>query len=314
MKHENFFPDFLGIGAQKAASSWLWSILRRHPSVWMPPIKELHYFDRYPEYSSPSRFATDKTTSRFFGKKKYHLVFRKMFIRRLLLNFVRPGMQRLFWDFRFFFGMPNDDWYASLFAQGDGKVKGEITPGYAILNARSVEHISKLMPDLKVIFILRNPVERVWSQIRFARIHDKPFVDLRKFVNRPGSSLRSDYIRTINIWRSFFSQDKFFIGFYDDIEQDPENFLINLCEFLYIDKLESNTKYIHSKANVSAKKDIPLALEVYLTEKYYEQIQQLSETLGRHATSWLKKAEQKLFDRELGIAKGPAQRDSCAWL
>ena len=38
------YPDFLGIGAQKAATSWLDSILRNHPDVWLPPVKELHYW------------------------------------------------------------------------------------------------------------------------------------------------------------------------------------------------------------------------------------------------------------------------------
>ena len=38
-------PHFLGIGAQKAATSWFWTNLRAHPEVWMPPFKELHYFD-----------------------------------------------------------------------------------------------------------------------------------------------------------------------------------------------------------------------------------------------------------------------------
>ena len=38
-------PSFLCIGAQKAATSWLHKNLLEHPDVWMPPLKELHYFD-----------------------------------------------------------------------------------------------------------------------------------------------------------------------------------------------------------------------------------------------------------------------------
>jgi hypothetical protein len=37
-------PHFLGIGAQKSATSWLDRCLRAHPGLWLPPIKELHYF------------------------------------------------------------------------------------------------------------------------------------------------------------------------------------------------------------------------------------------------------------------------------
>src|SRR5689334_16087334 len=38
-------PDFLCIGAQKAGTSWLYQQLEPHPDFWMPPVKELHYFD-----------------------------------------------------------------------------------------------------------------------------------------------------------------------------------------------------------------------------------------------------------------------------
>ena len=38
-------PDFLGIGAQKAGTTWLHENLRCHPSLYLPDEKELHYFD-----------------------------------------------------------------------------------------------------------------------------------------------------------------------------------------------------------------------------------------------------------------------------
>ncbi len=39
------FPDFLCIGAQRSGTTWLHHNLRQHPEIWMPPLKELHYFD-----------------------------------------------------------------------------------------------------------------------------------------------------------------------------------------------------------------------------------------------------------------------------
>ena len=37
-------PDFVCVGAQKAATSWLYNALRWVPGVFLPAIKELHYF------------------------------------------------------------------------------------------------------------------------------------------------------------------------------------------------------------------------------------------------------------------------------
>lgn len=58
------FPDFLGIGVQKAGTSWLHANLRCHPQVCMPRKKELHYFDWRPHRSLKtyaSEFAGSET-------------------------------------------------------------------------------------------------------------------------------------------------------------------------------------------------------------------------------------------------------------
>jgi len=43
-------PNFLGIGAQRAGTTWLHAQMRSHPEVYLPRRrKELHFFDRYYE-------------------------------------------------------------------------------------------------------------------------------------------------------------------------------------------------------------------------------------------------------------------------
>src|SRR5438067_4730530 len=37
-------PDFLGIGAMKSGTSWLWGQLVYHPEGFIPEVKEVHYF------------------------------------------------------------------------------------------------------------------------------------------------------------------------------------------------------------------------------------------------------------------------------
>src|SRR4051812_18116714 len=52
-------PDFICIGAQKAGTGWLYEQLRAHPDFWMPPLKELHYFDR--QWRSPRALQKSQT-------------------------------------------------------------------------------------------------------------------------------------------------------------------------------------------------------------------------------------------------------------
>jgi len=40
-------PNFLFIGPPKAASTWIYEMLKEHPQVYLSPAKELHYFDSY---------------------------------------------------------------------------------------------------------------------------------------------------------------------------------------------------------------------------------------------------------------------------
>jgi hypothetical protein len=40
-------PDFLYIGPDKSGSSWLFKVLESHPECYVPPAKDLYYFDKY---------------------------------------------------------------------------------------------------------------------------------------------------------------------------------------------------------------------------------------------------------------------------
>lgn len=46
-------PDFLVIGAQKCATSWLFRHLAAHPDIWMPPKKELEFFSYQAHLQDP---------------------------------------------------------------------------------------------------------------------------------------------------------------------------------------------------------------------------------------------------------------------
>jgi hypothetical protein len=40
-------PNFLFIGPDKTGSTWLYEILRKHPECYVPPVKDIYFFDRY---------------------------------------------------------------------------------------------------------------------------------------------------------------------------------------------------------------------------------------------------------------------------
>ena len=77
-------PDFLVIGAQRAGTTWLHRVLRQHPSLWLPPVKELHYFDRL----ETKRTILDPKERRRVGLK------RLLSLDPWLIDYLAPRAQR----------------------------------------------------------------------------------------------------------------------------------------------------------------------------------------------------------------------------
>lgn len=300
--------DFLGIGAQKAATSWLWQNLRQHPHIWLPPRKELHYFDRSPIYPSPSFLASTNLVDRLLGSELHNKHFRKQGIAELGKAVMSRDLKKIRWNLRYYFGTYHDDWYVSLFKEGAGKLKGEITPSYSMLNLEDVKHIREIFPELKIILMLRNPIERAWSHVRYAWTggvfnNMDEFNMIKKFIDAPGQCLRSDYVRMLDIWTSCFPKEQIYIGFYDDVVQDPQKLILDILDFLGVDNTEfSSAGALNSRVNVSKAMKIPTEVKFYLANKYYPELQKLSKLIGSHATVWLKEAEQLLNGAEHGAA------------
>ena len=59
-------PDFIGLGAQRSGTTWLYSLIAAHPGVQGDAVKELHYFHRY--WNRPFRTADAATYAQYFPR------------------------------------------------------------------------------------------------------------------------------------------------------------------------------------------------------------------------------------------------------
>ena len=298
------YPDFLCIGAQKAGTSWLYKNLRQHPEIWLPPKKEIHYFDLLREiHKSRLERMQTKRWKRWFRQRLQHdfrILFRQL------------SFQDVPWDMRYFFGRLSPEWYASLFEPGREKVCGDITPAYAIVNKDVTRHAFEIMPNAKLIFILRNPIERAWSMARMVHGHKGPcfensadrieHVQDEQFIchfELRASRLRGDYLRTLENWLAFFPEKQMFIAFMEDIERRPAELLIDIYKYLGINASEGNLPKT-AKEKVHAKTSVPIPdnLGRYLAKMHYKQIQQLAQIVSGHQLvyiqEWLEFAKKYL--------------------
>jgi hypothetical protein len=284
--------NFLGIGAQKAGTSWLHKNLQQHPEIWMPPRKELHYFDREITYPSPSFLASNSFQKRIHGQEKHNQDFREKLEKELTKTWKSNNKQNIEWYLNYFLGDYSDEWYHSLFENGVGKVSGEITPAYSFLSIKDIQHIHKLYPKLKIILILRNPIDRAWSQFRFyinlnILSQESSIEEIKKFIDSKEQTLRGDYISIISNWSKVFPKEQLHICFYDEIQQNPQLFLNKIFNFLNIKPLLLEEKILKQKVNISHFKDIPQEIQRHLNQKYKKDIIKISEIIGSYSKKWI---------------------------
>lgn len=285
-------PQFLGIGAQHAGTSWLYECLKKHPELWLPPEKELHYFDRSPKYPSPSHLYPEQPLLRVLGNDQGNKLFRSR-VRSVVKDNIN-NHEVLSWYLKYFLLPASDSWYLSLFERGLGKIAGELSPSYAMLELEDVQKIRRLLPKVKVIFILRNPIDRTWSQfrhrIRLRQVDPNISIDeFKEWNNVPSVAIRSNYLRTLSIWTSVFPEEQIYVGFYDQISSEPQKFLAKILDFVGASSDATTVKSIlkAEKVNVGPELDIPSDFREHLEQRYQDDINQLVRRYGDRISHWL---------------------------
>ena len=287
------YPDFLVIGAQKAGTTWLHRNLQAHPGIWMPKEKELHYFDEKTRNKS-------SLSDRLRGERAMDQRWRRQVKRQVGRYRQNFSPRNVAWDLNYFLRPYNDGWYASLFRQGDGRVTGEATPDYSIVGRNAVAHVREIMPEAKIIFMMRNPIERAWSQA-LMDLRDEPNADdmteeelNRRFANKR-SRLLTDYLRTLENWGSFFPEEQIFVGFLEDIHFYPNRLLRRLYKFLGVD---TNIEYKVIKRKIHSRdvETMPTRAAAHLAGIYLEDARRLEERFGGYASFWRFSAERLAED------------------
>jgi len=278
--------DFICIGAQKAGTTWLYNRLSEMSEITPTPVKELHYFDRDPKYPSYS-FLEESS----FWKRLSRL----RFFRHVLKHYfsaVRKNPLKIGWLTRYYFSNYNDQWYLNLFKKLKG-IKGEITPAYSVLDEEGVAKMYELVPDAKIIFLLRNPIDRAWSHYRFSTRLLKNDVDailkhnIQDFLEKDPQKLRSNYLRTIDTYLKFYPKEQMLIAFYDSIKRDPEKMLSEIVNFVGGDGSKVAQECdVNSKDYVSPFLKIPEETLLYLKEQYGPMVDEMSDRYGSYCQLW----------------------------
>ena len=278
---ENYF---VCVGAQKSGTTWLARVLADHPDVFVTPVKEIHYFDHVRGLTE--HLSAKKSRSRY---RKFH--------QKLWTQPHRFGQNWRLWAwFRDYMKRPIDDaWYAGLFRQRNGKkIAGEVTPEYAIIGREGFEHIRRLAPTARVLFIMRNPVTQGWSQVLHhcrangldaTRLSSKEIIE---FCEMPRVVELGDYARTLDDLAAVFPPSQLRIFFYEDIHQDRERALGEVCKFLGVSFTPAKLPGLARRFNISEAVALPDDVRAHLQGRLKPQAEAVAERIGRLPESWRK--------------------------
>lgn len=221
-----------GVGATKAGTTWLYDYLSSHPDCHLRSIKELHYFD-----------ALDA------GRVDQQLQSRYAAAGRLLPSSRKPkaddeARQTDLADWIDVLELPSEspDAYLGYLTagQGDRRVVADITPSYALLSAARLKKMATIAPDTRFVYLMRDPVARLWSHIRMVASRTtgnfpaKAREILRNIANGETSSVttRGDYAATLTRLQSAIDPQRLLVMFQETLMTTPG--VTRLCRFLGI--------------------------------------------------------------------------------
>ena len=234
----------------------------------MPPVKEVHYFDSMSKVkrNNPPRCKDERD---------------QWFLARLVELSALPYIDL--------------DSYSELFAAKKTLLSGDITPAYSMLNDELIETIVGYFPNLKVIFLARDPVDRAWSQLSMGvRLGNIPAFDstnpaevLRNLLS-PGVFFRSYPSKIVKRWRRYVRPDLFRIYFFDDLKEDPAGMRRSILSFLGADPDKPSGSLKADYNGQGGKEKLPLTDKVRARVAHFfeHELKACAVELGGHAKSW----------------------------
>ena len=206
-------PNFLIIGAAKSGTTALYQHLRQHPEIYMTPIKETNFF----------AFEGEKVEFTGIKQNESSLSYQKEIITE-----------------------PHN--YAKQFEEvTEEKAIGESCPSYLYIS-KAAQRIYSYNPDIRLIVILRDPVERAYSNfLHHVRDRNEQTEDFLSAVEAEPKRIEENwwwgfhyvqvglYFKQIRRFLELFGRDRMRIYLYEDYLGNPKYVLDNILNFLEVD-------------------------------------------------------------------------------
>lgn len=148
-----------------------------------------------------------------------------------------PSKETRFFDLHFHRGF---DWYGWHFPRNHRGPIGEIAPTY-FASPEARQRIAETLPEAKIVFIFRNPVERAVSLYRLKLAYGMYRWSFPEALRNDPELISSGlYWSNLSEWRESFPDKQLLIMIYDDLARDPQEFVSRVASFIGLKELKLN--------------------------------------------------------------------------
>lgn len=134
------------------------------------------------------------------------------------------------------------DWYLRFFSActnpNGSRAIGEISNTY-IFSAAAAERIKATFPEVKIVFSLRDPIERAFSHYLFLRRNGEVNGSFEECLEVwPSLLTRSLYAKHLKPYYQLFDEQRRLCLFFDDLKSDPHGYANAVFRFLEVDPIK----------------------------------------------------------------------------
>ena len=142
------------------------------------------------------------------------------------------------------------DWYLDKFADVEPghKAVGEIATDYCLPD--SIPRMAKHFPDIKLLMVMRNPIDRAYSNYQTRQIESN-WSSFEDAIESDSDILeRGQYSDQIDNLLEYYNRDQILFLLYDDLQFDDRLYLKKILEFIGVDS-EVKSKLIGQRKNAA---------------------------------------------------------------
>lgn len=178
-------------------------------------------------------------------------------------------------------------------------ISGEVTPDYLVLSAERVKQILRLFPEVKLVVLVRDPLERAWSQVRMElgaekgrAASDISIHKAEECILSTRCRIRSDYATTLSVWMSLASPENLLCLSYEDVGVRPADLMHSVLDFLGADTDDHSARLKEMESQ--------LALRVFSGETH-PMPDELRQSVWEVYASMTRRANQYFSAQNLGL-------------